>query len=182
MRVGSACSGFRSALKAPGQAGLRFDGAAQDINCATGPDAADCGFFLRGGAHFGDHPGFEPDARDDRISMAVAVDPGFGGAVDATTLQDVLPGITLVNLGNADRLAAVDVGPDGTNLAARLPGAAHAVIAPANHFTFLGTCKPGATEMLKEEGEDPICSDPEGLDRSATHARLVDARAEALKL
>lgn len=165
-----------------GLAGLRFDGAAQDINCATGPDAADCGFFLRGGVHFGDHPGFEADARDARISMAVAVDPGFGGAVDATTLQDVLPGITLVNLGKADRLAAVDVGPDGNNLAARLPGATHVVIAPANHFTFLGTCKPGATEMLKEEGEDPICSDPEGTDRNATHTRLVDAIAKGLKL
>lgn len=56
------------------------------------------------------------------------------------------------------------------------------MIAPANHFTFLGTCKPDAAEMLEEEGEDPICNDPEGTDRGATHARLVDVIAEGLGL
>lgn len=159
---------------------LRSDGAAKDMNCATGPDAADYGFFLRSGLRFDDHPGFEADARDDRVSMAVSVVSGFGGAVDAETLQDAFPGITVINLGDAVRLAAVDVGPEGNDLAARFPGAAHVVIAPANRFTFLGTCTPGTTEMLEEEGEDPICSHPEGTDRSALHARLVDASAEAL--
>lgn len=163
-------------------AGVRFDGTVQDANCTTGPDAADCGFFLRGGVRFADHPEFSADARDARISRAVAVDPGFGGAVEADTLGNTLSGITLVNLGDADRLRAVDVGPDGNDLARRLPDANHVVIAPANHFTFLGTCKPDAAEMLEEEGEDPICTDPEGTDRGATHARLVDVIAEGLGL
>lgn len=112
----------------------------------------------------------------------MAIDPGFGGAVDADTLNDALPEITLINLGDADRLGAVDVGPDGNDLARRLPDANHVVIAPANHFTFLGTCKPGAAEMLEEEGEDPICTDPGDTDRTATHGRLVDVIAEGLGL
>jgi len=165
-----------------GLAGLRFDGTVQDTNCTTGPDAADCGFFLRGGVRFADYPGFSGDARDARITRVVAIDPGFGGAVDADTLSDALPEVTLINLGDADRLGAVDVGPDGNDLARRLPGANYVVIAPANHFTFLGTCKPDAAEMLEEEGEDPICNDPEGTDRGATHARLVDVIAEGLGL
>lgn len=165
-----------------GLAGVRFDGAAQDENCSTGPDAADCGFFRLGGVRFAGHPGFEADARDTRISRAVSVDPGFGGATNPATLQGALAGITFINLGDADRLRAVDVGPDGNNLANRLPDASYVEIAPANHFTFLGTCKPGAAALLEEERDDPICTDPEGTDRAAAHVQLIDAISFGLGL
>lgn len=165
-----------------GLAGVRFDGAAQDTNCSTGPEAADCVFFHLGDVRFADYPGFEADARDPRISRAVVVDPGFGGAADPETLQDALAGITLINLGDTGRLGAADVGPDGNNLADRLPGASYVEIAPANHFTFLGTCKPGAAALLKEEQDDPICTDPEDTDRAAAHVQLIDAISFGLDL
>ncbi len=165
-----------------GLAGVRFDGAAQDVNCATSPEAADCVFFRLGGVRFADHPGFDGDARDTRVTQAVIIDPGFGGAVDADTLSDALPGITLINLGDADRLGAADVSPEGNDLARRLPGTSYIEITPANHFTFLGTCKSGAVEMLEEYEDDPICTDPEGTDRAATHMRLIDAIASGLGL
>ncbi|UOA15972.1 alpha/beta hydrolase family protein [Sulfitobacter dubius] len=165
-----------------GLAGVRFDGAAQDTNCSTGPEAADCVFFHLGDVRFADYPGFEADARDPRISRAVVVDPGFGGAADPETLQDALAGITLINLGDTGRLGAADVGPDGNNLANRLPGASYVEIAPANHFTFLGTCKPGAAALLKEEQDDPICTDPEDTDRAAAHVQLIDAISFGLDL
>lgn len=165
-----------------GLAGVRFVGAAQDANCSTGPEAADCVFFRLGGVRFGDYPGFEGDARDPRISRAVAIDPGFGGAADPDTLAGALAGMTLINLGDTDRLAAADVGPDGNDLANRLPDASYVEIAPANHFTFLGTCKPGAAALLEEEQDDPICTDPEGTDRAATHLRLIEAIAAGLDL
>ncbi|MFV1805363.1 alpha/beta hydrolase family protein [Phaeobacter sp. Ax4a-4a] len=165
-----------------GMAGVRFDGAAQDTNCSTGPDAADCVFFRRGGVRFADYPGFEADARDPRISRAVIVDPGFGGAADPGTLQGALAGITLINLGDADRLGAVDVGPDGNDLANRLPDATYVEIAAANHFTFLGTCKSGAAALLEEEQDDPICTDPKGADRTTAHLQLIDAITFGLEL
>jgi predicted dienelactone hydrolase len=163
-------------------AGLRFDGVAQDRRCATAPDAADCGFFQRGGVVFAQAPGFSADGRDRRIARSVAIDPGFTWAVTPESLDTALPGITLINLGEADRLPAVDVGPGGSDLARRLPGATHGVVAPANHFTFLGVCQPGAPEILAAEGDDPICTDPEGVDRAATHARLIADIARALGL
>ncbi|MEL6677299.1 MAG: hypothetical protein AAFQ51_01260 [Pseudomonadota bacterium] len=165
-----------------GLAGIRFDGAAQDANCARNPKAADCAFFALGGVRFADYPGFAADVQDRRITRAVIVDPGFGAAVNAETLAGALTGMTLINLGKADRFSAADVGPNGTNLAARLPDARYIEIAPASHFTFLGTCKPGAAELLERYEEDPICTDPEGTDRAATHDRLVDAIAEGLGL
>lgn len=160
---------------AQGLAGVRFDGAVQDTNCSTDPEAADCVFFRLGGVRFADYPGFDADACDPRISRAVIVDPGFGGAADLETLQGALPRTTFINLGDADRLGAAEVGPDSNNLANRLPGASYVGIAPANHFTFLGTCKPGAPALLEEEQDDPICTDPEDPDRATVHMQLVDA-------
>lgn len=165
-----------------GLAGVRFDGSVQDANCTTGPDAADCVFFRLGGVRFADHPGYAADTRDPRITKAVVVDPGFGGSVVPDSLEDALAGMTLINLGDTDRLAAADVGPDGNNLANRLLDATYIEIAPAKHFTFLGTCKPRAAELLQEEGDDPICTDPEGADRAAVHGQLIDAIATGLGL
>lgn len=164
-------------------AGLRFDGKVQDENCTTGPDAADCGFFLRGGVHFADAPGFSSDAREARISRAVIVDPGFGGAVMEESLKAVSAQLHFVNLGGKrDRIGAVDVGPDGNNLVSRLTGATYSTVEPANHFTFLALCKDGAEAMLQEEGEDPLCTDPEGAVRSEVHDRLIADIAAALGL
>lgn len=165
-----------------GMAGVRFDGAVQDANCTTGPEAADCVFFRLGGVRFADHPGYEADARDTRVTQAVIVDPGFGGSADPATVQNALAEMTLINLGEADRLGAADVGPAGNDLANRLPDATYIEIAPANHFTFLGTCKSGAAELLEQYEDDPICTDPEGADRSDVHGQLITAIAEGLNL
>ncbi|MCB1373713.1 MAG: hypothetical protein KDJ78_05980 [Rhodobacteraceae bacterium] len=165
-----------------GLAGLRFDGAVQDADCTTGPDAADCVFFLKGGVTFADHAGFSADTREARVTRSVAIDPGFSGAILAESLPGAIPDVTLINLGTATRLGAVDVGPEGSDLAGSLPAATYVEIAPASHFTFLGLCKPGAEDILAEDGDDPICTDPEGADRAEVHARLVDAVAAGLGL
>lgn len=165
-----------------GLAGVVFDGETQAARCATGPDAADCGFFLRGGAQFATAPGFSISNQDPRIRHVVAVDPGFGGSATAASSAAVSVPIHLINLGAADRLPAVDVGPTGNNLAARLPGASYTVIAPASHFSFLATCKPGAEAMLAEEGDDPICTDPAETNRAEVHSRLIADIAKGLGL
>lgn len=165
-----------------GLAGLRFQGEIQDENCANGPEAADCVFFRLGGVRFADYPGFESDTRDPRVTRAVVIDPGFGASVDPATLDGAMPGMTLINLGDADRLTAADVGPKGNRLAERLPDTTYVEIAPANHFTFLGTCKPGAAQMLAEDADEPICTDPQGADRAASHVRLIDTIASGLDL
>lgn len=77
---------------------------------------------------------------------------------------------------------ARDIGPEGSGLAARIPGATFANIAPGWHFSFLGLCNPGAEAMLEAEDEDPICSDPAGVDRAAFHAKAIADIAAALGL
>ena len=46
-------------------------------------------------------------------------------------------------------------------------------ITPGWHFSFLGLCTPDAPAKLEAEGEDPICDDPEGAERSRQTDRAV---------
>ena len=50
------------------------------------------------------------------------------------------------------------------------------------HFTALPLCKPAAEEILKEEGDDPVCTDPKGTDRAAVHATIINEIAGELGL
>ncbi|MDO5632331.1 MAG: hypothetical protein Q4G22_10890 [Paracoccus sp. (in: a-proteobacteria)] len=165
-----------------GLGGARLDAEVQQANCTHNPQAADCWFFLRRGVDFSQAQGFDVDMRDERVSRVVAVDPGFIGALNAENLADMAQ-VHLVNLGEgADLIAAANAGPDGHDLVTRIAGTTYSVFAPANHFSFLAPCKPGAAEILAEEDDDPICADPPGTDRPALHQALIADIAGALGL
>ena len=119
--------------------------------------------------------------RDDRVTHAVAIDPGLTWGLTPDHLSDLAAHVTLVGLGNGpDRMLATDF--DKSGLAEMLPLADIFRIAPAMHFTALPLCKPMAEEILQEEQDDPVCSDPEGTDRAAVHQQIVDAIAGQLGL
>jgi len=164
--------------------GVQFDQALYAQYCKRLGDAAqDCDFLRKGGVDVDHLPNdFAASKSDDRIKRIVAIEPGMGFAATQASLSNVSNAILFVGLGDEDRWAATDFGPSGSNLVARIKNASSAIFAPANHLTFLAECVPGAVELLKEEGSDPICSDPPGTDRGQIHQRIVTAIAEFLNL
>lgn len=165
-----------------GLAGMRFDRQAYRAFCdRMGDTAQDCLFFARGGVDLEKLPdGFAADMRDPRVSMAIAVDPGFGHAATPESLARMARPVLLINLGFAERFAAADVGPHGSNLVARLPDVTYREFGPAHHFTFLAECKPEGAGLLAEEKDDPVCDDPAGTDRADIHQRIVQAVSDFL--
>lgn len=165
-------------------AGARMDSAAYQAFCERlGDDAPDCVFFAKGGVDLATLPAaWEDDLRDPRIDAVIAVDPGmtYGFTPESITALD-LP-VQLINLGDQDRWHAVDVDARGSNLTARLPKVDYEVVAPANHFTFLGLCKPEGAALLKADLDDPVCDNPKGSDRAKAHAELVEHMARFLGL
>jgi predicted dienelactone hydrolase len=148
----------------------------------VGERATDCVFMRKGGVDLHNlPPEWEADMRVPAISSVIAVDPGFGYAMTDASLAAMPVKVHLVNLGDAPP-PAINAGPDGSNLAARIPGATYTNIAPGWHFSFLGLCTPEAPALLAEEGEDPICDDPEGADRAVVHARIIADIAASLGL
>lgn len=164
--------------------GARFDAAALAAYCERfGPDAPECTFMARGGVDLAALPAaFEADMTVPGLSTVIAVDPALGHTLVAESLA-ALPHVHLIRMGAARTLPpARDIGPAGSDLAARIPGATFTSLEPAWHFSFLGLCTADAPALLAAEGEDPICDDPEGVDRAAVHAQVLADVAAALGL
>lgn len=156
--------------------GLVADRGAFAAYCAAIKDPHGCGWYQRGGVGGDNLPeSFSATTADPRVSGVIAIDPAFGDTFTAESIAAFGKPALFINLGEADRWRAVDVGPSGNDLAGRLPGARYTVIAPAWHFSFLGLCKPEGRQILIDTKDDPVCDDPKGTDRADVHARAVAA-------
>ncbi len=118
---------------------------------------------------------------DPRVTHVAAIDPGLTWGLGADAVDGVVSNITLIGLGDAaDRMRATDY--EASGFAARLPDATAITLAPAMHFSALPLCKPMGAAILAEEGDDPVCTDPEGTDRAAIHAAIIAQLAGDLGL
>lgn len=167
-----------------GLGGLRFDPKAYAGFCeAAGDSAQDCLFLARGGVDFDNlPPQFSADMKDDRFSRIVAVDPGFTYAATAQSAADLDRPVQLVSLGDTFPWFTVDVRTEGSGLVDLLPNVNHTIVPNAHHYSFLPLCTKIAPQLLIEEGEDPICDDPEGWDRASAHDASIAAIAAFLEL
>lgn len=134
-----------------------------------------CQFLFRtGGKNIFQQIDWQPASknyRDTRIHKVIAVDPGVADAMDMRSFNGI-PNTLLVNLGAGDIQSIVDAKP----IHDTLTHSTYKKVADANHFSFLGICKPNAKALLSEEGEgDPLCDLPKGAkhSREQVHKELV---------
>ena len=100
----------------------------------------------------------------------------------AKNVKGLVKNVLLIGLGTgSDRLFATDFSATGSDFETLLPSAKIVSIAPAAHFSTLLTCKPAGADILKSEGDDPVCTDPLGTDRNAVHSQIIDAITNNLK-
>ncbi|MBO0345114.1 hypothetical protein J0X15_07780 [Roseibium sp. CAU 1637] len=158
--------------------GMRMDLETYATYCDEKPEAVDCQFFHKGRVDFRllDAEKMNATYRDPRLAGVIAIDPGMSvGFTEESVAESELP-FLFINLGTDETLwPAINVGAGGTDLVGRLDNASYLQIAPADHFSFLALCKENGPEMLIEEGEDPICNNPEGSDRSEVHRQIIEA-------
>lgn len=162
--------------------GLRGDHAGYVAHCAAyGAASSHCDDLMGAGIRVQDVAPDLWDAPygDARVTHVVAIDPGLTwGISDA---QGLVADVTLIGLGaGADRMLATDF--DASGFADLVAGADVLRIAPAMHFSGLPLCKPMGPAILREEGDDPVCTDPEGTDRAAVHAQIIAQMADDLGL
>ena len=120
---------------------------------------------------------------DTRISKVVAIDRGLTFGLTAHEVAGFDLPTLLIQLGaGSDRLDATDITDSGSNLTALLPDATLLEIAPAAHFSVLPLCTELGAEILEEENDDPVCTDPTGADRAAIHAQVLAATRRHLGL
>ena len=121
--------------------------------------------------------------RDGRITAVAAIDPWLHPGLQTRNVTDVVDDVLLMGLGSGSdgNLTRVFTAPDSSP-STLMPGVRKEIIAPARHFTALLTCKPSGAAILKTEGDDPVCDDPQGTDRNAVHRRIVSLIAGQLGL
>ena len=118
---------------------------------------------------------------DDRITHVAAIDPGLTWGLSSAHASALDGIVSLVSLGeDDDRLYATDF--DASGFADLLPDAGILRLAPAFHFSAMRLCKPGGATILEEGGDEPVCTDPDGSNRVALHAAIVDILAADLEL
>lgn len=167
-----------------GLAGLRLNSDAYRAFCETHEETAqDCLFLMRGGVDFDNlPPEFSADMSDPRFGRFVAVDPGFTYAATPESAAAIDRPVQLVTLGDNSPWFTTDLRAEGSGLAEILPNSEHSLIPNAYHYSFLPLCTPHAPFILMEEGEDPICDDPENGDRATAHDASIQAIARFLDL
>ena len=164
--------------------GLNGNHAGYVAHCATyGEASSHCADLLHGNAGLEDvsEAQWNGDYSDARITSVFAMDPGLIWGITEEDAAGLTGDVTLMSFGEGDsRLLATDF--DIAGLPTVVPQADIVRIAPAAHFSVLPLCKPKGAAILKEENDDPVCTDPEGTDRAAVHARIVAAMVGKLGL
>jgi predicted dienelactone hydrolase len=121
--------------------------------------------------------------KDPRIAAVAVVDPGLTMGLNKEDVASLDVPTLLIGLGAGDdRMAITDTSVKGSNFEALVPKATVVQIAPANHFSALGLCKPEGAAFLAEEKDDPVCTDPASTDRKAVQKRIIDSIAKHFKL
>lgn len=152
--------------------------------CEETPASPGCAFFAKGMTSWENVDAERINAAYDepRLAGAIAVDPALHFAMTEESIAAAKKPVLFINLGSDETLwNEINVGPTGSDLAARMPNADYVQISPAHHFSFLGLCTDKGAALLKEEQDDPVCDDPAGADRADIHRRVIDAVVDFLK-
>ncbi|MTI42802.1 putative dienelactone hydrolase [Roseibium hamelinense] len=158
--------------------GLEFRAKRLGDYCAENAEAPGCDFYGSGGVDFrkADFDLTDGNYRDTRYAGTIAVDPGFPFGFTEESIASMDKPALLINLGSQETIWwAVNVGDKGARLAEKLPNAEFVEISPATHFSFLAECKEAGPQILRAEQDDPVCDEPQGVDRVDVHRRAVDA-------
>lgn len=151
--------------------------------CREAPAMAFCEELIAGGVDLADLDAgvWNADHSDRRVGHVAAIDPGLIWGLDAADLSGLVDSVILIGLGDGpDRLRATDF--DASGLVDHLPDAGVTRIVPARHFTAMPRCTAAGEDILKQERDDPVCTDPPDTDRAAVHRRIVALCADQLGL
>ncbi len=166
--------------------GLRGDATAYAQYCArTNGGSSHCNDLAHAKVDLGDvdPQKWQASYRDTRIQAVAAIDPGLTYDISQEQADGLVIPSLLITLGDeTQRLSATDISPNGSNLIEKLGNVQTLTISPASHFTALPRCKPIGATLLKEDNDDPVCTDPKGTDRAAVHSKIVKAIADHFEL
>ncbi|MGR9170882.1 alpha/beta hydrolase family protein [Rhizobium sp. KDH_Rht_773_N] len=149
-------------------------------SCDAGGTGIDCREFASAGIdlHSIDRQKLTRSHLDPRVKAAVVIDPEFAASFAPESLARMSNPVRLINLGTAQ---TVWPGLSASGLKDAIPGVRYDLLTGASQYSAFSECKPAGAAILREEGEEPLCDDPEGTNRAAVHDRLAEMVAAAFR-
>jgi len=149
-------------------------------SCDPGGTGIDCVEFATAGIdlHSVDRQKLSRSHLDPRVKAAVVIDPEFGASFTPESLAQISIPVRLINLGTPK---TVWPGLRASDLKSAISGARYDLIVNALQYSAFSECKPAGASILREEGEEPLCQDPEGTNRVAIHDSLAEMVAAAFR-
>lgn len=118
---------------------------------------------------------------DPRVTHIAAIDPGFVWGLTPEDVEGLVNAPLLIGFGGPeDRMLATDF--DQSGLSGLIPSKTVVQIDPAYHFSAMPLCQPAGEAILKEENDDPVCSDPVGSKRAEVHEQIIELISAELGL
>ncbi len=159
-------------------AGGRYDNAGFEAFCADDPDELVCGIFARW--HVAgtpeDQTRMEADLSDPRIDGFAIFDLGGTRTFSGASLAAINAPLLVFGAPRDIDGTGLDLDVESRALVAALPADRVRYLEPETlaHFDFLGECRPGALDILKEEEPDDVFVCVEGeAERRAEHAMIA---------
>jgi predicted dienelactone hydrolase len=165
-----------------GTAALSLAGGLLDVarvraSCDAGGVGVDCGRFRTAGLdlHTVSLPQLGRSNRDPSVKAIIVIDPEFSRSFTQTSLAGISIPVSLINLGKRETIWP---GLNAEGLTHFVPKARYSVVSDATQYSAFPECKPGASTILRENGEEAICDDTiGGRSRALIHDTLAQAVA-----
>ncbi len=154
-------------------AGGLLDVAGVKALCDAGGIGVDCNRFQEAGLDL-HNISLSPLGQsnfDPRVRAIVVVDPEFSRSFTQTSLAGISIPVGLINFG---KLETIWPGLNAEGLTRFIPRARYLVIPDSTQYSAFPECKPGASAMLREDGEEALCDDIiGGRSRAKIHNALA---------
>ncbi|NMM45163.1 hypothetical protein HH303_11780 [Rhodospirillaceae bacterium KN72] len=153
-------------------AGLRLDGREYARSCDGDTGNVDCEWFAVKGVDLRDvdTDRIEADRRDDRVRLAIAIDPELAASFSRDSVATPAVPVAVIALGDRTDLT-IDLGDSIPVQEA----------SDATRFSAFNDCKPKGAAILTESGADPaICMSDDAVGRATVHTALADRIADIL--
>ena len=118
--------------------------------------------------------------RDERISAAIALAPGFGALVSPDSLSKLETPLLIIGAENDINVPPtknfhplIDLLPENSR---------YHELTQATHFSFFRLCKDGAEEILAKDDEAFVCDDSGDRSREDLHAETINQINQFLEL
>jgi predicted dienelactone hydrolase len=165
-------------------AGARFDPDLFDADCQHHPELGACGVVKQLQAGAAPHRAhLAMPMGDARVRGVVLLDAGGTRGFNTDSLQRLATPVLL--LAATEPNPQVPLALESQALLRQLPPSTTQWewLPGSTHFSFLQTCKPGATALLEADspGDGIICQDGPGVDRNTLHQRVITRVLAALE-